>query len=60
MMYRVYCYDGQDSYFFKAEDEATAKMLYRTAINSGMYTYVSLGRSPLKYVDEEEWGSDAE
>jgi len=60
MMYRVYCYDGQDGYSFKAEDEATAKMLYRTAINSGMYTYVSLGRSPLKYVEEEEWGSDEE
>lgn len=60
MMYRILCSNGYEPYTFFADNSDEAQMLYRMAINSGMYTYVSLGYLTSSYIKEEEWVGDTE
>ena len=59
MRYKVFVSNGHDTYSFYEVIKETAELLYRMAVESKLFEYVSLSKSVDKEVMLDEW-SDAE
>ena len=59
MRYKVFVSNGHDTYSFYEVIKETAELLYRMAVESKLFEYVSLSKSIDKEVMLDEW-SDTE
>lgn len=58
MRYKVFCSNGNDSHHLYFDDGEQAKLIFRMAQNSGMFTYVVRYECYERYNLLEEWADE--